>query len=60
MQTNESEWTYKMMAASSRPVYRRMGWRVISLAISGVWQHSKKLWSFRTAWNSAEQEGKGR
>lgn len=42
----------KMMAASSRPLYLRSGWIVISAASSGVWQISKNPCSLRSLLNS--------
>lgn len=43
----------KMMAASSRPAYRRIGCSVTSVASSGVRQTSKKPCFARTSRNSA-------
>ena len=43
-----------MMEASSWG-NRSIGWRVISRAMVGVWQHSKKECSFRISRNSASQ-----
>jgi len=50
----------KMIAASTRPRYRLMGWRVTSHASEGVRQISKNSCSARTARNSADvEEGRG-
>jgi hypothetical protein len=50
----------KMIAASTRPRYRLMGWSVTSHASAGVRQISKNSCSARMARNSAVvEEGSG-